>query len=167
MFAGRCFCVRKPSATVGSTTAVGTLYPCLWGVLQKWPLWRFQTLCNLVASVALPDIPTCFITRQKIVLCDTRNTVARFSEDDFQVSWHAQHFGCVHLDVAWQAQHFRDFHVHFAWQGRRFGRVVLRVFANRSVRAASSGDNVQIAWQAWHFGTCDENGHRHRMKRRF
>ena len=30
-------------------------------------------------------------------------------------------------------------------------------FANRIGRAASSGDNVQIPWQAWHFVTCDEN----------
>ena len=30
-------------------------------------------------------------------------------------------------------------------------------FANRIVRAASSGDKVQIPWQAWHFVRCDEN----------
>ena len=30
-------------------------------------------------------------------------------------------------------------------------------FANRNVRAASSGDKVQIPWQAWHFVRCDEN----------
>ena len=30
-------------------------------------------------------------------------------------------------------------------------------FAIRIVRAASTGDNVQIAWQAWHLVTCDEN----------
>jgi len=35
--------------------------------------------------------------------------------------------------------------------------VVLRVFANLIVRAASSGDKVQIPWQAWHFVRCDEN----------
>ena len=27
-------------------------------------------------------------------------------------------------------------------------------FANRIGRAASSGDKVQIPWQAWHFVTC-------------
>ena len=26
-------------------------------------------------------------------------------------------------------------------------------FANRMVRAVSSGDNVQVAWHAWHFVT--------------
>ena len=30
-------------------------------------------------------------------------------------------------------------------------------FANRTVRAASSGDKVQIPRQAWHFVRCDEN----------
>ena len=29
--------------------------------------------------------------------------------------------------------------------------------ANRIGRAASSGDKVQISWQAWHFVTCAEN----------
>ena len=30
-------------------------------------------------------------------------------------------------------------------------------FANRIGMAASSGDKVQIPWQAWHFVTCAEN----------
>ena len=30
-------------------------------------------------------------------------------------------------------------------------------FVNRIGRAASSGDKVQIPWQAWHFVTCVEN----------
>ena len=30
-------------------------------------------------------------------------------------------------------------------------------FANRDVRAVSSGDYVQIPWQGWHLVTCDEN----------
>ena len=30
-------------------------------------------------------------------------------------------------------------------------------FVNRIGRAASSGDKVQIPWQAWHFVTCTEN----------
>ena len=30
-------------------------------------------------------------------------------------------------------------------------------FVNRIGRAASSGDKVQIPWQAWHFLTCAEN----------
>ena len=31
------------------------------------------------------------------------------------------------------------------------------IFANRIVRAASSGDEVQIPWQAWHFVRCAES----------
>jgi len=71
----------------------------------------------------------------KVVLCGRHNTFATVSE--------AQHFGGAHHHFAWQAQHLR--------------RVVLRVFANRIVRAASSGDKVQIPWQALHFVRCDEN----------
>ena len=35
------------------------------------------------------------------------------------------------------------------WQAQHFRCVVLRVFPNLIVRAASSGDNVQIVWQVW------------------
>ena len=70
----------------------------------------------------------------KAVLCGRRNTFASLSEDELQFSWQAQHFG--------------DLHRHFAWQAHHFRRVAPRVFTNRSVRAASSGDTVQIAWQA-------------------
>ena len=41
------------------------------------------------------------------------------------------------------------------------------IFANRIVRAASSGDKVQIPWQAWHFVRCGENGRKLRTKHRF
>ena len=40
-------------------------------------------------------------------------------------------------------------------------------FVNRIGRAASSGDKVQIPWQAWHFLTCAENWRRPRTKHRF
>jgi hypothetical protein len=36
----------------------------------------------------------------KAVLCDRRNTFARFSEEDLHFSWQAQHFGCVHRHFA-------------------------------------------------------------------
>ena len=81
-----------------------------------------------------------FCNVSKVVLCGRRNTFATFPEDALQFSWQAQHFGRVHRHFAWQAQH-----------------VVLRVFANRIGRAASSGDKVQIPWQVWHFVRCDEN----------
>ena len=79
----------------------------------------------------------------KVFLRGKRNTFATFSEDEFQFSWQAQHFGRDRLHFVWQAQHFRG--------------VVLRVFANRICRAASSGGNVQIPWQALHFVRCAEN----------
>ena len=72
-----------------------------------------------------------FVDVSKIVLRGKRNTFATFSEHALHFSWHAQHFGRVHLHFSWQAQHFR--------------RVVLLVFANRSGRAARGGDKVQIA----------------------
>ena len=68
-------------------------------------------------------------------MCDRRNTFASLSEDE--------------LHFLWQARRFGDLHRHFAWQAQRFRRVALRVFAHRIVRAVSSGDNVQIAWQMW------------------
>ena len=58
------------------------------------------------------------------------------------------------LDVAEPSATIRN--RHFAWQAQHFRRVVWRVFANRIVRAVSSGDKVQIPWQAWHFVRCDE-----------
>ena len=110
--------------------------PCLWGKLQNlcfskgwfpnrfhrfaWQAWLFVTFSRV-----------CKWCRKSFC---APVTFARFSEDDFHFSWHVQHFGRVHVHFAWQAQHFR--------------RVVLCVFANCIVRAASSGDNVQIARQA-------------------
>ena len=84
-----------------------------------------------------------FANVSEVLLCGGRNTFATFSQDKLQFSWQAQHFGRVQRHSAWQAQHFR--------------RVVLRAFANRIARAASSDNKVQTLWQAWHFVRCDEN----------
>ena len=89
-----------------------------------------------MAGVALRDIQTCLVTCRKSFCVAGRQAGG-------QAGRQAQHFGRVHRHFAWQAQHFR--------------RIVLRVFANRIGRAASSGDKVQILWQAWHFVRCDEN----------
>ena len=62
-----------------------------------------------VAGVAFRDIQAnCHVS--KVVLSGRRNTFAMFSEDALQFSWQAQHFT----------------------------RVVLRVFASRIVRVAST-----------------------------
>ena len=81
-----------------------------------------------VAGVALCDIPTCFITtitrRRSFCLTGTiLNTFEMLSEDD------------LHFFAAGAAL------------SRHFRRVVLRVFANCNVSAASSGDNVQSVWE--------------------
>ena len=84
-----------------------------------------------------------FCNGSKVILWARRNTFATFSKDALQFSWQAQHFGRVQRHFAWQAQYFR--------------RVVLRVFCKlHCFRAASSGDKVQIPWQAWHFLKCAE-----------
>ena len=161
VFARRCVCGRnrsQPSATVRNRPQ-----PSVWGpygrgkFCRRGHFWRFPTFRCFV----LRDV---FCNVSKIVLCGRRNTFARFSEDAWQFSWQAQHFGLVH-------RHFR---------GRRSTLDVSCwvFFANRIGRAASSGNKVQIpwklteashetsilmlqnlevparfAWQAWHFVT--------------
>ena len=78
-----------------------------------------MTFC--VAGVALGDILTCLKKCRNSFCVTGCNTFASLSEDE--------------LDFSSQAQHFGDLHRVF--------------FAYRVVRAASSGDKVQIAWQAW------------------
>jgi len=96
-----------------------------------------------VAGVALRDIQTCFVKCRK----------------SFCVA------GAILL------RHFQT--MRFGFRGSRSTLdapiVILRgrrstldvscclFFANRIARAASSGDKVQIPWQAWHFVRCDEN----------
>ena len=117
----------QPSARLLYGRAYGKLY-C------RGPFWRFQTSRCFVShgrrgSSWHSDV---FCNVLKVVWCGRRNTLATFSEDALQFSWQVQHFGRVHRHFSWQAQHFR--------------RVVLRAFANRIGRAASSGDKVQIPW---------------------
>ena len=66
-------------------------------------------------------------------------------------------FQHISLSVKSRSASFSEDDMYVALQAQHFRRVVLRVFAGRSVRAASSGDNVQILWQAWGFVTCDGN----------
>ena len=86
------------------------------------------------------------------VLCDRRNTLASLSEDELHFSQQAQHFG--------------DLHRHFAWQAQRrvaASRCVC-FFANRIVRAASSGDNVANSVAGLPFVRCDENSRKSHTK---
>ena len=50
---------------------------------QAWHFVSFRRVCNVL----------------KVVLCGTRNTFATFSDDVWQLSWQAQHFGRVVLSV--------------------------------------------------------------------
>ena len=97
-----------------------------------------------MAGVALCDISTSFI------MCRKPLFVA-----GAMLLHHFQKMNCILFMPG--ATHFGDHHRHFAWQAQHFRRVELRAFANRIVRAASSGDSVQILWQAWHFVRCDED----------
>jgi hypothetical protein len=98
--------------------------------------WRFQTLHNSVSCGrrALREMPTCFITCPKSFCVTGAILLRRFQKircifrgkcSTLETSVFILRGSCITLD---------------AW---RF------FFANRIVRVASSGDNVQIAWQAW------------------
>ena len=148
MFAGRRVSVRnrsQPFATVRNrsrdcsmavpmvSSAGGVIVGCF---------QRFVASFRVV-GVALCDIQTCFVTCRK----------------PFCVA------GAILL---------RRFHkIRCSFRGRRstldVSSVILRgrrstldvwccvFFANRIGRAASSGDKVQIPWQAWQFVSCAEN----------
>ena len=60
-----------------------------------------------VAGVALRDIQTCFATCRRSFCVAGAILFATLSEDVWQFSWQAQHFGRVHRHFSWQAQHFR------------------------------------------------------------
>ena len=96
-----------------------------------------------VAGVALCDIPTCFHDVSKVVCV-----------------WQAQYFRVVFRRCVAIFRGRRCTWVETSIvmsRGRRSTSDVSCCASERNVRAASSGDNVQIAWQAWHFVTCDEN----------
>ena len=82
-----------------------------------------------VAGVALCDIQTCFVTCRKSFCVAGAILLRRFQK------------------------------MRGSFRGRRSTLDVSRCvfFANRIGRAASSGDKVQVPWQAWHFVTCAEN----------
>ena len=122
---------------------------------RRGHFWRFQT-------------SRCFVSRGR------RGT-----------SWHSDVFCNASKMIVWQAQYFCDVFARCAgsFRGRRstldVSIVILRgrrstldvsccVFsANHIGRAASSGDKVQIPWQAWHFVRCAENWRKPRTKHRF
>ena len=97
-------CNRSPAAVAGAKL------PCLWEKSQKRDFFDVSeavVMSFCVAGVALCDIPTCFTTRPKVVLCGRCNTFATCSKDLLHFSWQGQHFGHLRCHFAWQAQHFR------------------------------------------------------------
>ena len=106
-----------------------------------------------VAGVALRDIQTCFVTCRKSFCVAGLILLRRFRK--MSCSFRGRRST---LDVS--------IVILF---GRRSTLDVLCCvfFANRIVRAASSGDKVQIPWQAWHFVRCDENWRKLCMKHWF
>ena len=96
-----------------------------------------------VAGVALRDIQRCFVMCRKS-LCVAGAILLR----RFQTMCCSFRGRRSTLDVSI-----------VILRGRRSTLDVSRCvfFANRIVRAASSGDKVQIPWQAWHFVTCADH----------
>ena len=106
-------------------------------------VFRRVVALSRVAGVALRDIQTCSATWRKsfcvagaILLCRFQKICCSFRG------------GRSTLDVSI-----------VIFRGRRSTLDVscYVFFVNRIGRAASSGDKVQIPWQAWHFLTCAEN----------
>ena len=96
-----------------------------------------------VADVALHVIQTCFVTRRNSFCVAGAILLRRFQKMccSFRGRRNTLEVSIVIL------------------RGRRSTLDVscCVFFANRMGRAASSGDKVQIRWQAWHFVRWDEN----------
>ena len=80
-----------------------------------------------VASVALRDIQTCFVTRRK----------------SFCVAILSRRFQKMRGK---QAQHFGRVHRHFSWQAQHFGRVELRVFCEPQWQGCVKWRRRGILW---------------------
>ena len=106
-----------------------------------------------VAGVALRDIQTCFATCRKSFCVAGAILLRRFQKMCYIFPGRRST-----LDVSI-----------VIFRGRRSTLDVscCVFFVNRIGRAASSGDTVQIPWQAWHFVRCAENWRKPRTKHRF
>ena len=106
-----------------------------------------------VAGVALRDIQTCSATRRKSFRVAGAILLRRFQKMCCSFRGRRSTLG-VSIVI---------------FRGRRSTLDVsfCVFFVNRIGRAASSGDKVQIPWQAWHFLTCVENWRKPRTKHRF
>ena len=149
MFARRCVHGRnrpQPSATVRTNS----VWPCLWEVLQRWSFLEVSDVWLLRFAWQAWH----FVAFRRVL----QRVESRFA-------WPAQYFCAVFRRCGRRST--------CSFRGRRstldVSIVIFRgrrstldvsccvLFANRIGRAASSGDKVQIPWQAWHFVTCAEN----------
>ena len=145
MFARRCVRERNRSQPF-ATVRVRTVWPCLWEVLQRWSfleVFRRLAASFRVAGVALRDIQTCSATCRKSFCVAGAILLRRFQK--MCCSFRGRRST---LDASI-----------VIFRGRRstLDMSCGVFFVNRIGRAASSGDKVQIPWQAWHFLTCAEN----------
>ena len=113
---------------------------------RRGHFWRFPTFRCFVSrgiGVALCDIQTCFVTCRKSFCVAGAILLRRFPK--MRGRFHGRRST---LDASI-----------VILRGRRSALDVSChvFFANRIGMAASSGDKVQIPWQAWHFVTCAEN----------
>ena len=125
---------------------------------RRGRFWRFQTSrCFVSCRKSFCMAGAILLRRFQKIRCifrGRRNAFATFSKDSLQFSSQAQ--------TLWTCPS------PFCVAGAALSTCRVACFsANRIGRAASSGDRVQIPWQAWHFVRCDENCRKPRTKYRF
>ena len=148
MFARRCVCGRnrpQPSATVRNRPRDCYMVVPMVSSAEVVIFGGFKLLVASfrVAGVALRDIQTCFVTCRRSFCVAGAILLRRFQK--MRCSFRGRRST---LDVS-----------SVILRGRRSTLDVwcCVFFANRIGRAASSGDKVQIPWQAWQFVRCAEN----------
>ena len=147
LFARRCATVRnrsQPSATVRNRTReVAMAVPMVSSVKKNIFVVSQRSIASFrIAGVALCDIPTCFMTRQKRFCVAGTILLRRFQK--------------MHCIFRGRRTTLETSDVILRGRRSTFDVSCCVDFANRIVNAARSGDKVQIPWQQWHFLTCDE-----------
>ena len=149
--ARRCVYIRnnrpQPFATVRNRSRGGRMGVPIVSSAKGVPFGCFQrrVAAFRVASVALRDIQTCFVMCRKSLCVCVAGAILLRRFQKMRCSFRGRRST---LDVPI-----------VILRGRRSTLDVACCvfFANRIVRAASSGDKVQIPWHARRFVRCDEN----------
>ena len=116
--------------------------PCLWQVRVTFGGFKSRVASFRMAGVALRDIQTIVACRKSFCVA---GAILLHCFQKVSSGFRGKR-GTLDMSI-------------FIFRG---GRNTLDVscgviFANRIVRAAPSGDKVQIPWQAWHVVRCAEN----------